>query len=350
MLEELDGIDVSAIEELEDIKKEQESLQQRLEKMEGQESSVSPKVFERVREDYKARHKKLEEKARPLKQRAQAAYAVLRGLIDRMVADLRSATLDTEELQLRHELGEFDDDEFAASRQECEERLQMCESLLKRGSELKANFIGAFHSEEELENGLPELPALEPPPPPLSEIEDSVPDAEGDAGESDEDVDEEEETETEEEDEESDADARDLEQEGTILLAPEAEDDADEEADSNYETQDRESEELEDESTAVTPQPRLVEIQEEGKGRVHALRVPATTVGRLNVNHICVPDGTVSRNHAKIVFGDHEITLYDLASENGLFVNEEQITEHILVSGDIIQFGAAEQLFEFRTD
>ncbi|MCP4903157.1 MAG: FHA domain-containing protein [bacterium] len=142
----------------------------------------------------------------------------------------------------------------------------------------------------------------------------------------------------------------DFEDGDTSALAQAPDLELEEDSDHNYETQDRSGELIGKKSTVVTPQPRLIEIVEEGEGRAHVLRIPITTVGRLNLNHICVPDGTVSRNHAKIVVSEAEITVFDLASENGVFVNKNQITEHILVSGDIVQFGAADQLFEFRVD
>lgn len=357
MLEELERIDVSAIEELEAIKKEQESLTQRLEELAARKADVSPQVFERVRSDYETRNEKLEATAQPLKQRARAAYGVLRGLIEQMEEDLRKATLSSEELKLRHELGEYDDKEFGERRQESEERLQLCQTLLERGNELKATFVGAFHSEEELESDKaspPPPPEMPPPPPTEDEPPEAEPveDEDSDSEKSDaEPVSTEEDDSSEEsvEAEEEDEDQPDLEHEGTVLLDKEemVEEDDD---DDNYKTQDDSEVDMDSESTAVTPQPRLIEVQDDGDGKIHPLRVPITTVGRLNVNHICVADGTVSRNHAKIVVSDQEITIYDLASENGVFVNEKQITEHILVSGDRIQFGAAKLLFEFRTD
>ncbi len=96
MLEELDLIDVSAIEELENIKEEQKSLQERLERMTERQSKVSGDVYERVHKDYTARYETLEEKASPLKDRARAAYAVLRDLLSRLESDMSKPSLEVE--------------------------------------------------------------------------------------------------------------------------------------------------------------------------------------------------------------------------------------------------------------
>ncbi|MGE5235542.1 MAG: hypothetical protein ACM3O7_04225, partial [Acidobacteriota bacterium] len=71
MLEELQHIDTSAIDELKAIKQEQEVLQQRLAKMDDKKGAVSQAVYDRVKSDYQTRHRKLEERARPLKDNAR---------------------------------------------------------------------------------------------------------------------------------------------------------------------------------------------------------------------------------------------------------------------------------------
>src|SRR5579859_6506523 len=108
----LSAIDQSSIDKLKGLKQEHDKLSERLQAMEDLKASVPAAVYERVREDYAAQLRKLDDEARPLKQAARDQYALLRGLLERFESDHELVKLDQQELELRHKLGEFDDKDF----------------------------------------------------------------------------------------------------------------------------------------------------------------------------------------------------------------------------------------------
>ena len=89
--------------------------------------------------------------AAPLKQAAREQYKNLRALLARFEADHEAVKLDQQELELRHQLGEFDDKEFARRIKTIETTVAERGQARARGLELKARFLEAFHSESELE-------------------------------------------------------------------------------------------------------------------------------------------------------------------------------------------------------
>lgn len=64
-----------------------------------------------------------------------------------------------------------------------------------------------------------------------------------------------------------------------------------------------------------------------------------TLIGRSSKCRICVPNGTVSRQHALIVITD-DVTITDLNSRNGTFVNEEPISRSVVQLGQCIRLGS----------
>ena len=63
------------------------------------------------------------------------------------------------------------------------------------------------------------------------------------------------------------------------------------------------------------------------------------TIGRSPTNNIFVRDKNVSRVHCQIVVTDGVVTLTDLQSTNGTFVNNERTTETALKVRDEIRVG-----------
>ncbi len=90
MVEELQQIDTSAIEELCKIKHEQEILDERLQKMEEKKDAVSDVVYAKVREDYETRNQVFEDEARPRKEKARTEFAKLRILNEQFEAALHA--------------------------------------------------------------------------------------------------------------------------------------------------------------------------------------------------------------------------------------------------------------------
>jgi hypothetical protein len=147
----LNAIDLSAIESLKTLKKEQDVLDERLKSMEAMKTDVASAVYLRVRNDYEKRQKALDEQSRPLKQAGREQYARLRALVERFEADHEAVKLDQQELELRHKLGEFDDKEFQRRGKTIEAAVKDKAEAHARALELKGRFLEAFHNESELE-------------------------------------------------------------------------------------------------------------------------------------------------------------------------------------------------------
>jgi pSer/pThr/pTyr-binding forkhead associated (FHA) protein len=64
-----------------------------------------------------------------------------------------------------------------------------------------------------------------------------------------------------------------------------------------------------------------------------------TTIGRADGNTIVLADSDVSRKHALIEWADDQFVVRDLASRNGVFVNDNRVTEQPLSPDDRIRIG-----------
>ncbi len=84
-------------------------------------------------------------------------------------------------------------------------------------------------------------------------------------------------------------------------------------------------------------------------GHIFRLRSDVTVIGRDPSCDIVLDDSAISRQHAKVrVVEDEEkvFVLHDLATENGTFVNDEEITKHELGDGDRILIGQTKLVFK----
>jgi len=68
-------------------------------------------------------------------------------------------------------------------------------------------------------------------------------------------------------------------------------------------------------------------------------------IGREKECELFIDDGTVSRQHAKLVKKWGGIVLTDLGSKNGTYVNHEKISEKVLRDGDKVMFGTVKCLY-----
>jgi len=72
------------------------------------------------------------------------------------------------------------------------------------------------------------------------------------------------------------------------------------------------------------------------------LKRPVTTVGRDSGAGLVLEDASVSRMHARFDLEGALLTLTDLHSGNGTFVNDQRITVARVSDGDVVRFGEAE--------
>ena len=69
------------------------------------------------------------------------------------------------------------------------------------------------------------------------------------------------------------------------------------------------------------------------------IRQDVTTIGRKPENHIIIDNQAVSAHHAQIVKNNNILTIEDLQSLNGTYLNGQKISRGDLYDGDIISVG-----------
>lgn len=95
----------------------------------------------------------------------------------------------------------------------------------------------------------------------------------------------------------------------------------------------------------------LVMVEGSHVGQLFRLRPSSTLIGRDPGCDIVLDDPTVSRQHAKIraiegESGEKTFVIHDLGTENGTFVNNEEITKKELNDGDLISLGRTKFVFK----
>ncbi|MCB0820301.1 MAG: FHA domain-containing protein [Bacteroidetes bacterium] len=80
-------------------------------------------------------------------------------------------------------------------------------------------------------------------------------------------------------------------------------------------------------------------LNRDGRTETFHLRGDVITLGRHETNDITLPEVTVTGKHAVIKINGNGITIEDLGSTNGTFVNGERIRSRRLNPGDIVSLG-----------
>lgn len=155
LMAQLAAVDVQPLEKLAELSGEIGVLQGRLQAMAERRASVAEAVFLKVQADYQHRLDLLEQSAAPLKQAARSEFARLAGLLERSQADHQSIQLEREEIDFRHSLGEFDQDEYRQRIDALAETLAARAAIVERAQALRQRFVEAFGSEAELQSPPP---------------------------------------------------------------------------------------------------------------------------------------------------------------------------------------------------
>jgi serine phosphatase RsbU (regulator of sigma subunit)/pSer/pThr/pTyr-binding forkhead associated (FHA) protein len=96
--------------------------------------------------------------------------------------------------------------------------------------------------------------------------------------------------------------------------------------------------------------PRLSVRSGPKQGSEYKLEKPIVVIGRGSTADLPIPDGSVSRHHAKIARENDEWGIQDLESANGTFVNGKRISHRVpLISGDSVRLGSVLLKFEDGT-
>jgi pSer/pThr/pTyr-binding forkhead associated (FHA) protein len=70
------------------------------------------------------------------------------------------------------------------------------------------------------------------------------------------------------------------------------------------------------------------------------LKKSTLIVGRQDTCHIRIPSDSVSRQHCELRVEDDAVTVRDLGSSNGTFVNKRRVNQTELAAGDVLSIGS----------
>ena len=91
--------------------------------------------------------------------------------------------------------------------------------------------------------------------------------------------------------------------------------------------------------------PTLLMMTPSGETRQVRLYPDSNRVGRGPENEVVVDSSQVSREHALIDVEQAFVTITDLGSRNGTFVNDVRVESQVLAHGDAIRLGSYEMRF-----
>ncbi len=392
MAQTVQEIDISTLERLTELQQDRVVLVDRIGQLNTEKENVSTVVYGRVLTDYEHRLQAIDDEAMPLRQQAAEPYGLLMHGVRKLEADLDELRLELEELELRHRIGELDEETVAEHRQNLGERETDVQQRLQEMQELRQRFLAAVDGQEETlmpkpaDDSSEEGVALgEVPAPDVTEVEVM------DVGETADPI-----VSAEEEEGDLAADESAQTDESPILdqealpspaleesIEPAAAPSPGEEEQSSDREQEHEhrptlpiqypesfaqdvapfSGDSELGRTRLVTQPvsplaatsmmPLASLTREPEGDNEHAEIevfpvePFTAIGRTADNQIQVDEISVSRHHAEIQLSHGGLyTVRDLGSANGTFVNGNTITSQDLLHGDVLQIGTVR--FRFR--
>jgi len=83
----------------------------------------------------------------------------------------------------------------------------------------------------------------------------------------------------------------------------------------------------------------LVMVKADGSARELPLDKPSTLIGRDEAAKLRIPVPAVSRRHCEVIAGPSQVSIKDLGSSNGTYVNGRKVREANLAPGDLITVG-----------
>lgn len=93
-------------------------------------------------------------------------------------------------------------------------------------------------------------------------------------------------------------------------------------------------------AAAIVPTLEFGFLEEvDGRGTIHSLTRSALRIGRSDESDIQLFNGSVSRNHAELHRREDGWYIVDLASTNGVRVNDQPVTSAVIKNGDLLEIG-----------
>jgi len=89
----------------------------------------------------------------------------------------------------------------------------------------------------------------------------------------------------------------------------------------------------------ATMEVTLVMFKADGTRRDFSVRGDRMTIGRKNSCDLRIPLSSVSRQHCEVRLEGDGVSIHDLGSSNGTFVNEERVQQETLRPGDAVVVG-----------
>lgn len=341
----LGAIDTSVLDQLLTMRQEELRIEEYRQRADSMRDSVDPLVWQRVVNDYKTRLATLESQARPLKAQARKEYAKLRVLIERITAEEKAAQVAKAELDFRHAVGELTEAELRDRLEGPIGIIARCESEMETVGALKTRFVDAFGAEIELEEPAPATAQPAPQvPPPAAPPEPAAPPPPPAVANADRPADppaEPSETATvmiADVVEHIQVDATILAVNITQPLASSAGTSAPDPGATVLHSPAALAEASSDDHTFLLPPAALLINPDDPSPQEYRLAA-VNYLGRSDDNHLQIARPGVSRRHAVIMAAGGGFVVQDLGSQNGVFVNNERISEHRLQDGDQVVIG-----------
>lgn len=95
---------------------------------------------------------------------------------------------------------------------------------------------------------------------------------------------------------------------------------------------------------SLTVNVSLVLIQNDGTIKEAVVKPGSTVIGRQTGCHLRIPASDVSRQHCEVLLKGEQISLRDLGSANGTYVNNERVEQAELHAGDMLTVGSVNLL------
>ena len=305
-MDKLSTIEVSAVEKLVELKKNQALLDEYRSKAESMKAKTSDSVYRRVLDDYDKRRMELDKQAAPLQSEARREFQKLRSIYDELKAAHEEARLNKEEIEFRRAVGELQKEEADKRLPKAASALKKCKKELAEVDGLRARFLEVLTAEDE-GGAEPEEPAEQKPV--EGEVKPDMSDA-------------------------------------TMLMPPSADLPDVPAAAINAETDPAGSPDNNGsgDATVMVPKGVLLADLDNATPTEHVLGA-VSGIGRGQKNQIVLSGGGVSLKHALLTADLGGFTLKDLKSRNGTFLNDERITECSVSDGDRIRLGDIELIF-----